>query len=58
MKEGECAQRISQVTEIWKGEYNDEVVALKILRVPREDPRAQKAKSVSMWRDSPGGGLS
>ena len=50
-KEGDCAQRISQVTEIWKGRYNDEVVALKVLRVPRDDPHVQRTKSVSMSHD-------
>ena len=50
MKEGDCAQRISQVTEIWKGRYKDEVVALKVLRVPRDDPQVQRTKSVSISR--------
>ena len=54
MKEGSRAQRISQVTEIWKGRYNDEVVALKILRVPRDDPHVHETKSVSMSCDNPG----
>ena len=48
VKEGDRAQRISQVTEIWKGRYNDEVVALKVLRVPRDDPHVQRTKSVSI----------
>ena len=54
MKEGGRAQRISQVTEIWKGRYNDEVVALKILRVPRDDPHVHETKSVSTTCSSPG----
>jgi len=44
-KEGEYAQRISKATEIWKGRYKDEVVALKILRLPRDDPYIQRVKS-------------
>lgn len=48
VKERVYAQRISQLTEIWKGVYNDEVVASKILRVTRDDPQIQRAKSVSM----------
>lgn len=47
MKEGDHAQHITLVTEIWKGRYNNEVVALKILRVPRDDPQIQRTKSVS-----------
>lgn len=54
VKEGTCAQRISQVTEIWKGRYNGEVVALKVLRVPRDDPHVQRTKSVSTSRRSGG----
>ena len=38
VKEGDSAQQISQVTEIWECRYNGEVVALKVLRVPRGDP--------------------
>ena len=47
VKEEGPAQRISQVTEIWKGRYNDKVVALKVLRVPRDDPQVGGIKSVS-----------
>lgn len=54
MKEGDRAQRISQVTEIWKGRYNGEVVALKVLRAPRDDPHVRRTKSVSMSCDSQG----
>jgi len=57
MKEGDCAQRISQVTEVWKGRYKDEVVALKVLRVPRDDPQVQRTKSVSMSGKPSEGGL-
>jgi len=38
------------VTEIWKGRYNGDVVALKVLRVPRDDPQMQGIKSVSTSR--------
>ena len=41
------AQRISQATELWKGSYNDKVVALKIVRVPQEDPHLQTNTNVS-----------
>lgn len=54
MKEEDRAQRISQVTEIWKGKYNDEVVALKVLRVPRDSPQVRRTKSVSISCDSHG----
>lgn len=48
VKEGTCAQRISRVTEIWKGRYQGEEVALKIIRVSKaqDDPEAQRSKSV------------
>ena len=47
MREVDHAQRISQATELSKGSYNDEVVALKIVRVPRENPHLQKNTNVS-----------
>jgi len=47
VKEGDRPQRISQAAEIWKGIYKDEVVALKVFRVPRGDLHSQKTKSVS-----------
>ena len=50
VKEGDRPQCISQVTEIWKGRYNDEAVALKILRVPRDD-HVQRNKSASIGRE-------
>ena len=56
MKEGNHAQHITVVTEIWKGRYNNEVVALKILRMARDDPQIQRTKSVSVSHDSPGEG--
>lgn len=54
VKEGDCAQRISQATETWKGRYNGEVVALEVLRVPRDHPHLQQTKSVSPSRCSEG----
>ena len=52
MKEGKRAKYTSQTTEIWKGKYSEEGVAIKILRVYRDDPLAQRVKSVSALRDS------
>ena len=51
MKEGDHPHRTSKAAEIWKGRYNDRAVALKILIVPRDDPRARKTKSVSTSRE-------
>ena len=51
VKEGDRPQCISQVTEIWKGRYNDEAVALKVLRVPRDD-HVQKNKSASVKQEA------
>ena len=52
MKEGEIPkyQHRSGVTEIWKGWYNGDVVALKVLRVSRDDSQMQRIKSVSTLR--------
>jgi len=54
MREGAYNQRISRVLEIWKGRYNGEVVALKVLGGARDDPCVLSAKSVStsqsQWR--------
>lgn len=47
MKEGDCPQRISVVTEIWKGRYKGEKVTLKVLRVGRGETDVQRMKSVS-----------
>jgi len=58
MKEGDCAQRISQSTEIWRGRYNNGVVALKVLRVLRDGPHVQKTRSVSISYDPQAGALS
>ena len=64
MKEGTCAQSVSQVSEVWKGRYKGEEVALKVIGVPhlrrRRDRRngheARMAKSVSVLRDLKRGG--
>ena len=47
VREGYHFQRISLVIEIWKGRYKDEGVALKVLKVSREDPHILAFKSVS-----------
>ena len=47
-KEEERAQFNSQIAEIWKGRHNGEVVALKVLRAPRED--LLRTKTVSVLR--------
>ena len=48
VREGDRSKRISQVIEIWKGRYKDEVVALKVLKVPRQDPQILAFEGVSM----------
>ena len=48
MREGDYSERVSQKTEIWKGRYKDEVVALRVPGVPREGFDASKLKRVSM----------
>ena len=48
VKQGDCAQHISRLTEIWKGIYSGEVVALKVLRLCQADPYIQMAKQVGM----------
>ena len=50
VKEGELAQHISPVAEIWKGRYNAEEVALKVLMVYRGDNDVQKMRSASSIR--------
>jgi len=52
IKEGEFPQHRhpTGVIEIWKGRYNGEVVALKVLRVPSGDPQIRGIKSVSISR--------
>ena len=52
MKEGDIPKyrHSTGVTEIWKGQYNGDVVALKVLRIPRDDPQMQGIKSVSTSR--------
>ena len=48
---GDGAQCASRVTEIWKGMYNGEVVALKILKLSGDNPEIELAKRVSTPRD-------
>ena len=49
VKEGKYAKHTSNTTEIWKGKYKGKEVALKILRVHRDDPQAQAVElSVSL----------
>ena len=50
VREGDRSQRMSQVIEIWKGRYKDEVVALKVYKVSRQDPHRLQFKSVSVPR--------
>ena len=50
-KEGYYPQSTSQEAEVWKGRYNGEVVALKVLRGPRGDSRLRNTKTVSMSDD-------
>ena len=52
MKEGDIPKyrHPTGATEIWKGKYKGDVVALKVLRVPKDDPQMQGIKSVSMSR--------
>ena len=47
-KQGDYPERISRVTEIWKGVYRDEVVALKVLIVPKDDPDERETESASI----------
>jgi len=51
VREGGHSQRISQETEIWKGRYKGEVVALRVPRVPHEGFDILELKSVSMQGD-------
>ena len=46
VRQGDQAKRVSQMTEIWKGTYDGEVVALKVLRLSRDDPDIQVAQKV------------
>jgi len=48
MREGDHSQRISEVVEIWKGRLQDEVVALRVLKVSRQDPDTPTLQSVSV----------
>ena len=53
MRVGNHSQHISEVIEIWQGMYKDEVVALKVLKVSRQDPHHDGFKRVSMLHDPP-----
>lgn len=44
-KEGDCPRYQSNVTEIWKGRYRGQSVALKILRVSQDNPEIPRTKS-------------
>ena len=46
-KEGDHPQSSSKQTEVWKGWYNGEVVAIKILRGPEGDAHVRNTKRVS-----------
>ena len=56
MKEGDRPQSVSQATEIWKGRYIDEVVAIKVLRESGGDHNLRNTKSVSASRAPRSGG--
>ena len=48
----EYAQYTSKKAEVWHSKYREKEVALKILKVDRDDPQAQAVESVSMSLDS------
>ena len=48
MKDGDYPKHHSTVTEIWKGKYQGEEVALKVLRVDRDEANIHRMKSVSV----------
>ena len=50
MREGDHSKHITQAIEVWKGRYKDEVVALKVFKVPRRGPHTLEFQSVSMPR--------
>ena len=52
MKWGWGAQHVSSTTKIRKGKYKWEEVALKVLRVSRDNPLPPTVKSVSVPHDS------
>ena len=56
VRERDHSKRILQVVAIWKGRYKDEVVALKVIKVSRQDPHVLAFTSVSTPRDPRGGG--
>jgi len=47
-KEGSHPQHISRVADIWKGRYNGQVVALKVLRGSRGGYHMQTTRNVSV----------
>ena len=57
VREGDHSQHVSQAIEIWKGRYKDELVALKVLKISRQDPHISAFTRVSRPRDSWGRGL-
>ncbi|KAF9779338.1 kinase-like domain-containing protein [Thelephora terrestris] len=44
VKQGNRAQHVSRVTQIWKGMHYGEVVALKVFGLPQDDPDTNMAK--------------
>jgi len=57
VRDGSHSRRISQIIEIWRGRYKDEVVALRVFKVSRQDPHVLAFVSVSMPRDPLGDGV-
>ena len=54
VREGDHSQHISEVIEIWKGRYKDEVVALRVFKLSNQDPDTPALKSVGTLGDPPG----
>jgi hypothetical protein len=54
IKTGTHSQVTSQVAEVWKGKYKDGQVALKIFRIPPNDPKFQRIKKVCLFRGQEG----
>jgi len=55
VRDGDHSQHVSQAIEIWKGGYKGEVVALKVLKISRQNPDISEFTRVSTPRDSRGG---
>jgi len=51
VREGGHSKCISRVVEVWKGRYKNEVVALKVLKVPSQGPQMLAFEGVSTPRD-------